>query len=170
MSTNRCCLCMPASNSVDLLLLRHGIAEERPDGLDHPDRALTARGQRRTLAVASALVRRGVQADRLITSPYQRALDTARIAVGAGLAPMLEIDQALVPGGDVLALARRLTGRVCLVGHEPDLSWLAADLLGLPTRAIVLKKAGLVHLQGSDGHWQLQALLRPALLIDPIEA
>ena len=161
---------MPASNSVDLLLLRHGIAEERLDGLDHPDRALTARGRRRTHAVASALVQRGVRVDRLITSPYQRALETAQIAVGAGLAPMLELHQALLPGGDVLPLVRQLTGRVCLVGHEPDLSWLASDLLGLPSRAIALKKAGLIHLHGSDCHWQLQALLRPALLFDPEEA
>ena len=161
---------MPDSNSVDLLLLRHGIAEERLDGLDHPDRALTSRGQRRTFAVVSALVRRGVRVDRLITSPYQRAVDTAQIAVDAGLAPLLEIHQALVPGGDALALVRQLTGRVCLVGHEPDLSWLASDLLGLPSRAIALKKAGLVHLHGLGPHWELQALLRPALLLDPVKA
>ena len=58
---------MPASNSVDLLLLRHGIAEERLGGLDHPDRALTARGRRRTRAVIDALVCRGVSVERLIT-------------------------------------------------------------------------------------------------------
>ena len=32
---------MAASTSVELLLLRHGIAEARVAGLDHPDRALT---------------------------------------------------------------------------------------------------------------------------------
>ena len=160
---------MPDSNSVDLLLLRHGIAEERLDGLDHPDRALTARGQRRTQAVASALVKRGVLVDRLISSPYRRALETAQIAVGAGLAPSLEIHQALQPCGDPLALVRHLTGRVCLVGHEPDLSRLASHLLGLPSNALVLKKAGLIRLKGQASGWELLALLRPALLLDPVK-
>ena len=36
---------MPASNSADLVLLRHGIAEPRLAGQDHPDRALTAAGR-----------------------------------------------------------------------------------------------------------------------------
>ena len=88
---------MPASNSVDLLLLRHGIAEERLGGLDHPDRALTARGRRRTRAVIDALVCRGVGVERLITSPYRRALETAQIACEAGLSGQLEQQPRLQP-------------------------------------------------------------------------
>ena len=156
---------MPASNSVDLLLLRHGIAEERLGGLDHPDRALTARGRRRTRAVIDALVCRGVGVERLITSPYRRALETAQIACEAGLSGQLEQQPRLQPGGDAALLVKDLSGRVGLVGHEPDLSDLACSLLGLVPGSLVLRKAGAMQLRGSGGSWQLHALLRPGLLL-----
>ena len=156
---------MPASNSVELLLLRHGIAEERPGGLDHPDRALTARGRQRTRAVIDALVSRGLCVDRLITSPYRRALETAQIACDAGLSPQLEPHPRLQPGGTAASLVQALSGRVGLVGHEPDLSDLACSLLGLVPGSLALRKAGVIQLRGSGGSWQLQALLRPGLLL-----
>ena len=156
---------MPASNSVDLLLLRHGIAEERHGGLDHPDRALTARGRLRTRAVIDALVCRGVGVERLITSPYRRALETAQIACEAGLSGQLEQQPRLQPGGDAALLVKDLSGRVGLVGHEPDLSDLACSLLGLVPGSLVLRKAGAMQLRGSGGSWQLHALLRPGLLL-----
>ena len=156
---------MPASNSVDLLLLRHGIAEERHGGLDHPDRALTARGRLRTRAVIDALVCRGVRVECLITSPYRRALETAQIACEAGLSGQLEQHPGLQPGGAVDLLVQALSGRVGLVGHEPDLSRLACSLLGLVPGSLVLRKAGVIQLRGSGGSWQLHALLRPGLLL-----
>ena len=58
-----------------------------------------------------------------------------------------------------------LSGRVGLVGHEPDLSDLACSLLGLVPGSLALRKAGVIQLQGSGGSWQLQALLRPGLLL-----
>ena len=155
---------------VDLVLLRHGIAEERIGGRDHPDRALTVRGQQRTAAVVRALAGRGMRVDLLLTSPYQRALQTARLAVDAGLAGMLQIDPALQPGGDPFPLLCRHEGSLCLVGHEPDLSGLAARLLGMAPGAIALKKAGVLHLRLQGGSWQLMALLRPAVLLDPAPA
>jgi phosphohistidine phosphatase len=92
-----------------LLLLRHGIAEdrsdERPDGL----RALTPAGRRRTTAVLERAVALGLTADRLVSSPLVRARQTAAIALMAGLAPALELATALEPDADPLpALARWL--------------------------------------------------------------
>ena len=167
---HRCCRCMPDSNLAELFLLRHGIAEERRDGWDHPERALTLKGRVRTRAVVTALVRRGLAADRLVTSPYRRALETAQIALEAALAPVLEIDAGLEPGGQLRPLIHQLSGRVCLVGHEPDLGSLGCQLLGLPPGALSLKKAGLLHLSRSDRGWRLLALLRPSLLLDSREA
>ncbi len=152
---------------MDLFLLRHGIAEERFDGLDHPERALTCEGLARTAAVARSLVKRGVQVDLLLTSPFRRALETAQIAMDAGLASELRVEAALEPGGSVEALVRNLSGRVCLVGHEPDLSSLAARLLQLPPAGLTLKKAGLLQLRRQPFGWELRALLRPGLLLDP---
>lgn len=86
-----------------LLLLRHGIAEDRSD--DRPDgqRALTPAGRRRTTAVLERVVAIGLKADRLISSPLLRARQTAEIAMATGLAPALELATALEPGGDPLA-------------------------------------------------------------------
>lgn len=159
---------MPGSNSADLVLLRHGIAEPRQAGQDHPDRPLTAAGRSRTQRVMAALVQRGLRLDRLFSSPYRRALQTAELALEAGLAPELAVDDRLQPGGALETLLTPFDGCFGLVGHEPDLGDLACGLLGCPPGALVLKKAGVIQLRCSAGQWQLQALLRPALLIDDL--
>ena len=159
---------MPVSNSAELVLLRHGIAEPRQAGLDHPDRPLTEVGRQRTQRVMAALVRRGLRLDRLLTSPYLRALQTAQLALEAGLAPGLAVDERLQPGGAHETLLTPFNGRLGLVGHEPDLGDLACALLGCAPGSLVLKKAGVIQLHRSADHWQLQTLLRPALLIDDL--
>ena len=166
MTTASFFLCMPDSNWLDLVLIRHGIAERRVQGLDHPERPLTSRGRQRTHAVMRALVRRGIVLDRLISSPYCRALETAQLAVQVGMVAQLELDDRLRPAGSALELVQRLQGRVALVGHEPDLSQLACGLIGLAPGRIHLKKAGLLQLRRAQQAWQLQALLRPGLLLE----
>lgn len=159
-----------------LLLLRHGIAEEREVEQEDGKRALTARGRSRTRAVLERLVALGLQADRLLSSPLVRARQTAEIAVTAGWAPGLEIAAALAPGGAALQAlplwledaAAAGAGRLALVGHEPDLSGLAARLIGAPPEALALRKAGLIQLElpaGGVGGAVLVALLRPGLLV-----
>jgi len=159
------------SSSVDLLLLRHGIAAQRVLGRDHPDRGLTGRGLRRTWEVVRQLRMLDVQADTLISSPYRRARQTAELAIQAGLAESICLDSALEPGGDPWPLVYRLSGCCLLVGHEPELSTLAATLIGAPLGSLRLRKAGYCHLSWpadlSDprGQAELQALLRPRLLL-----
>ena len=149
----------------ELLLFRHGIAEERGGPTPEPLRALTPAGIRRTTAVAERLALLGIRADQLISSPLVRARQTAEIAVAAGLAGQLEIDGALAPDGDALALVRSSgSERLMLVGHEPDLGQLACQVLGAPAGAITLKKAGLavIVLQPTPS---LRLLLAPKALL-----
>ena len=155
---------MPASSLVELVLLRHGIAVERVEGRDAADRPLTPRGRRRTQAVMEALVAGGMQLDRLVTSPYDRALETAQIALQAGLAPVLDSDDRLCPGGLVAELLHDHGGSIALVGHEPDLG-----LVGLrPSEAAAgipadpQGRAGAAAIR--PGGWTLEGLLRPGLL------
>ena len=129
---------MPASNSAELVLLRHGIAEPRLAGEDHPDRPLTAAGRQRTQLVMAALVQRGLRLDHLLSSPYRRALQTAELALAAGLAPGLGVDERLKPGGPLQPLLTAFDGRLGLVGHEPDLGDLACALVGCPPGGFVL--------------------------------
>jgi phosphohistidine phosphatase len=148
----------PISPGWELLLLRHGIAEERSP--DRPDagRALTEAGRRRTRAVLERAVALQLTAQRLVSSPLTRALQTAELAVGTALAGRLEVAEALAPGADPFPLLRSWWAaasgqppeRLLLVGHEPDLGLLAARLIGAEPGAITLKKAGLALLQIPD--------------------
>jgi len=149
----------------ELLLWRHGIAEDRhPDRLDHK-RALTAQGRQRTAAAAAELCRLQLHCDRLLSSPLRRAQQTAEIGVAAGLAPVLELEDRLAPGGDPLSLLQAGPWqRLGLVGHEPDLGELASSLLGLPAGTISLRKAGIVLLRLGPTGASLEALIGPRLL------
>ena len=172
------CTSRPGSVLVELLLLRHGIAEERcPERVDG-ERALTAVGRSRTRAVAERLVQLGLGCDQLVTSPLVRARQTAEIGLAAGLlvegSPSLRVDAALAPGGDPLPLvaefqraapAQNRLQRLALVGHEPDLGALAAQLIGAPEGAIVLKKAGIALLLLGPGRGQLKLLMAPRQLL-----
>ena len=103
-----------------LLLVRHGIAEDRSE--DRPDglRALTPAGRRRTSAVLERAVALGLAVDRLVSSPLVRARQTAELALGAGLAPSLELATALEPGADPLPLlARWLASTPKAVAPQP---------------------------------------------------
>lgn len=157
-----------------LLLLRHGIAEERRPELPDGDRALTGRGIERSRAVLQRLVALGITADGLLCSPLLRARQTAEIAVAVGWAPQLTLAAELSPGGAALAClpqwCQACAGdSLALVGHEPDLSELAARLIGAPAGSLALRKAGLIQLRlaGAVGAAQavLVSLLRPSLLL-----
>jgi phosphohistidine phosphatase len=165
-----------------LLLLRHGIAEERRPDRDDEARALTARGRRRSRAVLRRARDLGLSAERMISSPLVRALQTAEIALAVSLADRLETDPALAPGADPLPLLRRwlepagqeAPSRLLLVGHEPDLGHLAARLIGAPPGSIALRKAGLALLSFAGrparegqlaGVADLRLLLSPRVLL-----
>ncbi len=154
-----------------LLLLRHGIAADPAPGQADAERPLTEAGRRRTSAVLQRLVQLDWGCDRLLSSPLLRAQQTAELALAAGLAPQLELAQALAPGGEAPALLRTLQGhgvswrRLALVGHEPDLSTLAAGLIGASPGSLQLKKAGVALLEWSPAGWQLLVLATPRLLV-----
>lgn len=170
----------------ELLLLRHGIAEERLDQLEDASRQLTPEGVERTSRVIQSLVWLDLTCDLVLSSPLVRARQTAELALAGGLAPELELAAALAPLADPLPLLERWLEplsprqgwrRLALVGHEPDLSTLAALLIGVPMaqapQALQLKKAGVALLQccvppvsgrGSSG---LAGSARLALLLPP---
>jgi phosphohistidine phosphatase len=140
---------------VELLLLRHGIAEARGSGLEDGARALTDEGRQRTRLICQRAGALGLKAPVLVSSPLLRASQTAELAVEAGLAPSFTLHDGLSPGADPWPLLQQLGGqgqgetprRWLLVGHEPDLGSLACRLLAAPPGAVALKKAGLALLR-----------------------
>ena len=99
--------------------------------------------------IANGLKRLGVVVDWIVTSPLVRAVETAEI-VTESLTPNAPMDfcDALRPGGSAEALVSFLAGhpnrkRVLVTGHEPDLSELAARLIGAGRHAnLAFKKGG----------------------------
>lgn len=120
-----------------LILHRHARAAAR-DPETWPDdrlRPLTDEGRRIERRVARALVRLGIEADVILTSPFTRARETAEILceeLGHDV-PAVTTD-ALAAAPDLEALQRDIGIRpdesvVVLVGHSPWLEELASLLL-----------------------------------------
>ena len=155
---------------MQLLLIRHAIAEEAGPEIDDADRALTRRGRRRFEQGVKGLCALGLHVDQLLFSPRLRAVQTAELA-----APLLRrlgvaqiCDLLAQPHGD--ALRDCFVGeRVALVGHEPWLSALCAALVVGPRAdgaAFAMKKGGVALLEGEprDGQMALIGFYPPALL------
>lgn len=115
----------------DVLLLRHGQAA----GI-HPAAALLPEGEAQALQVAEYLgpwVSRGLQ---VVSSPYHRAQETARlIATRWGLTPLTPLPE-LMPDGDERAARQALEGLggeapLLVVSHRPLLPRLAQRLAGV---------------------------------------
>ena len=117
-----------------LYLVRHAIAETvSPTGRD-PDRRLTAEGQSRMRGAAEGLRVLGVRLDRIFTSPYPRAAETAAIvatALGGVETDVLDVLAAGAVPTAVLAAMRSHAHleSVALVGHQPDLGRLASQIM-----------------------------------------
>ncbi len=148
-----------------LWVLRH--AEAEPHGTrSDSERRLTPRGEAQARAAGLALARLGGVFEAVLFSPKARARQTAELAAaewGDDQRALLRVHEPLASGFDgarALDAARELSadGRLLLVGHEPDLSGVLADLTG---GRVDLKKGGLavVRLEGVGG--ELAALMRP---------
>lgn len=123
---------------MDLYIVRHAWAGNYGDPQWPKDdlRPLTEEGKERFALVVQQLVDRGVAPKVIATSPLVRCVETARIlAAGVGKAEVVELDE-LRPGGDILALLRwterqaRHHEQLAWVGHMPDVSQLAAAMIG----------------------------------------
>jgi phosphohistidine phosphatase len=129
-------------------------------------------------AEARALAALNPRFDLIYTSPYPRALETAVIVAEAVGLPsdqfhsVPEMASGHFRMGVLQTLTRKLSpnARVLCVGHEPDLSSVAGQLVG--GAQIDLKKGGLIYietvrLQPGDG--VLRWLLSPRHLTKQAE-
>lgn len=151
-----------------LYIVRHGIAESPSHGKDDHARVLTEQGVELMRRQASALARGNQKLDRLFTSPYVRARQTADL-LGAALG-VDPVEDALLGCGctpdDVAELLGRYddSGRVMLVGHQPDMGRLIYILTGcnvrVPPGSISVVKTTAVK----PGSGELYAHLEPGTL------
>jgi phosphohistidine phosphatase len=159
---------------LELYLIRHGIAAER--GKEWPDdskRPLTPDGIVRLRKSARALNGLGIGFDQIVTSPLVRTRQTADvIAEELKDHPAVATSDALAPAGSSAAVIQEITKnvrtpRLALVGHEPNLGELAAQLIGART-PLEFKKGGICRIDFDmlppKGGGMLRWFLTPKML------
>ena len=138
---------------MDVILIRHAEAGDR-DAAKYPNddqRPVSAEGRKKQTGIARAMKKMGITFDHLVTSPLDRAVQTAEI-----VAEVFDYKEALTTSPalghecsppSVLKLLAKFPPRdtVALVGHEPDLSKVAAAFISPSGDArIELKKSGVI--------------------------
>jgi len=133
-----------------LILVRHGKAEnQRPDSNDF-QRKLTDRGRNNAAEMAERLKVKNLLPDYLLSSPAARALETCQIFAGVlGMDEASITTNAAIYEASAKALLKALNAipdrseRAAMFGHNPGISMLAleltdADVYDMPTAGVVV--------------------------------
>jgi phosphohistidine phosphatase len=155
-----------------IYMLRHGIAEERRAGLDDSRRALTAAGRTKLRLVLQRARAAKVAPTLILTSPYRRASQTARLAASVlGRVPVVSTG-ALLPSASPEDVWREIRAHfaepsLLLAGHQPLLGAVASWLLGSTRPVVELKKGALLAIAIEDAakpqRGMIEWLLTPKL-------
>ena len=145
---------------MDLILWRHADAE---DGAPDLERRLTKKGRKQAERVAQWLRVRLPDDYELISSPAARARETAE-----ALAKKVRIDNSLAPGAAPAAYIStsgwpRGERAIVIVGHQPDLGALLAQLVAGRQSDWRLQKGALWWLEAGDPPL-VKAVVSPDLL------
>ena len=142
---------------MEVYILRHAIAVPRgTPGYPNDDRPLTDEGIEKMTRAAEGIANVVKNFNLILTSPLSRAQDTARITARAlKCEENVQSCSELLPGSspkNLLSLLEKNKDkdRVLLVGHEPDLGYLASSLLGSLNPVIAFKKGSLCRIDLMD--------------------
>jgi phosphohistidine phosphatase len=159
---------------MQLYILRHGIAEDGTPGGNDSDRALTSEGKKKLRDILQVAQRAGVSPSLIISSPYRRAIESARVAVDElGYKDKVLETNALIQSSDPKPVweevrVHKSESELMLVGHEPLLSTLVGYVLAAPSLSIDLKKGALVRIDidgfGAQPRGVLKWMLVPKLV------
>ncbi|HEY5993425.1 MAG TPA: phosphohistidine phosphatase SixA [Gallionellaceae bacterium] len=146
---------------MELILWRHAEAE---DGVPDMKRRLTRKGEKQAEKMADFLRPRLPQRTRILVSPAVRTQQTVQ-----ALTKHFDTEPALGPGSDPQAVLRAAgwregEGCVLVVGHQPYLGEIAAQLMIGGEASFAIKKGAVWWLDGRDG--VSQATLRLAIAPD----
>jgi len=158
---------------MEIYILRHGIAEEAGAGDSDEGRALTEAGREKLGRVLDRARAAGVAPSVILTSPYRRAVETARIAGQTLGCRRIVETEVLVPEGTPEEVWEaifdyRRESALLLAGHQPLLGMTVAFLLGTSALQVDLKKAALVCIDqdtfSGAPHGILKWMLTPRLV------
>ena len=144
-----------------LYLVRHAKAVSRSEELPDFSRSLVKKGEKDASSVAKMLKREGVMPDIIISSPANRAIETAHIfakRLGYPVKAILLRDMVYENGGnpDFIKMIQELPGKyktAMIVGHDPSMSELAGALLDNDN--ISLPKTGVFGVTFKGRSWKV---------------
>ena len=155
---------------LQLIIVRHGEAEPKVDNVADKDRKLVKKGVKQMRRVANFLDLMNFKLDRVFSSPYLRAYQSAEVILEE-LEEDLKIEtlRELEPDQDVSTLIEKLKElntaemTILLVGHEPHLSTFIKSITG---GDVELKKGGVavVEFDPSASKGKLTMLLTQKIL------
>lgn len=157
---------------MELILVRHGKAEPHGHPAGDGERALVDKGWRQARKAGEWLKATGFLPRLVLTSPLTRARETAEAMCEAAGIPGPVVQGWLACGMDPESALTELAvfsdfQRIALVGHEPDLSELAAWLLGSAGGSVEMKKGAVAGLRVEPParHGELLFLLPPGGIV-----
>lgn len=151
---------------MDIVLWRHAEAVDWQEGYDDLDRALTVRGYKQAIRMAEWLDRQLPESARIFTSPARRCEDTV-----CRLDRKYKLHENLLPEASADAILSAIQwpaakGTVLLVGHQPMLGQIVAQLLGLKESACAVRKGSVWWLRSRERDGQKQTVLVTVQSVD----
>jgi len=148
---------------MDLILWRHA---EAADGVPDHARELTTKGIKQAAKIAAFLHQHLPGSRRILVSPATRTQQTA-----AALTSHFTLAPTISPGASAQAVLQAARwpdsgGTVLVVGHQPTLGEVAAQLLGCKDTSLSIKKGALWWFSGREGSDQviLRLVITPDFL------
>jgi phosphohistidine phosphatase len=144
---------------MDLLLWRHAEAEVAREGQDDLQRQLTGKGELQAQRMARWLDKHLPASTRILASPALRTQQTAQ-AIGRRFKTV----EAIAPGASVDAVLDAANwpqskAPVLIVGHQPTLGQVVAQLLGGPEQGWSIRKGSVWWLRHRDRDAGAQVVL-----------
>jgi phosphohistidine phosphatase len=144
---------------MDLILWRHAEAHDAEDGGTDLDRDLTSRGHKQAAKMAAWLERHLPDSSRILASPSRRTEQTV-LALGR----KYKVRGELGPDGSpaqVLELVQwpQSKATVVVVGHQPVLGQIVAQLIGLKESECAIKKGAVWWLRTRTRDDQSQTVI-----------
>lgn len=135
----------------NLILWRHAEAEDVSATGEDAGRALTKRGQKDAAKMAKWLNEHLPEDTEIFCSPAQRCLETAAALnqkAPLGKQRNVTVAEFLSVDSSVSVIAKKVMNddaskTLLLVGHQPNLGYLIAKVLGMPESACVVKKGSV---------------------------
>jgi phosphohistidine phosphatase len=129
-----------------LYVLRHAKSSWNTPGQADFDRPLNERGKRDAPAMGALMKEKGFEPDLILSSPAQRAKETARLVKeAAGFTAEIKFEPGIYEASladllKIISEVEAVSEKVLLVGHNPGLEHLLMSLTGemnsMPTAAL----------------------------------